>query len=222
MASFKEIDHLDEDTPIANQKWVCMSFLSPESIKNCKIRGLKIRGVYSSKEEADKRAQYLQKVDPDFHVFVGEVGKWLPWDPDPDTQGDSVWAEKELNSMMLEYKKNLERAKEVEAKRKDKLKSEGRNEDSTRKDKIRERLKKKLAEREKKNGGKELKTDNKELKTDNKEDLTKVQKEAKGINDRLLKIRELYDKLDEENKETQDNSKVGEEDNNEEELVLEE
>ena len=214
MASFKEVDHLDEDTPIANQKWVCMSFLSPESIKNCKIRGLKIRGVYSTKEEADRRAQYLQKVDPDFHVFVGEVGKWLPWDPDPDTQGDSVWAEKELNSMMHEYKKNLERAKEVEAQRKEQLKREGRNDDLSRKDKIRERLKKKLAEREKKNGGKELKEES-------NEDLTKVQKEAKGINDRLLKIRELYDKLDEEAKKPADNSQENEEENNEEELVLE-
>lgn len=214
MASFKEVDHLDEDTPIANQKWVCMSFLSPESIKNCKIRGLKIRGVYSTKEEADRRAQYLQKVDPDFHVFVGEVGKWLPWDPDPDTQGDSVWAEKELNSMMHEYKKNLERAKEVEAQRKEQLKREGRNDDLSRKDKIRERLKKKLAEREKKNGGKELKEES-------NEDLTKVQKEAKGINDRLLKIRELYDKLDEETKKPADNSQENEQENNEEELVLE-
>ena len=78
MASFKEVDHLDEDPPLSNQKWVCVSFLSPEGIKNCKVRGLKIRGVYSTKEEADKRAQYLQKIDADFHVFVGEVGKWLP------------------------------------------------------------------------------------------------------------------------------------------------
>ena len=31
---------------------------------------------------------------------------------------------------------------------------------------------------------------------DNEEEMTNVQKEAKGINDRLLKIRELYDKLE--------------------------
>ena len=49
--------------------------LSPEGIRNCNVRGLKIRGVYNTQEEANKRAEYLQKIDPNFHVFVGEVGK---------------------------------------------------------------------------------------------------------------------------------------------------
>ena len=48
------------------------------------IRGLKVRGCYSTKEEATSRAEKLQKIDSDFHVFVGQVGYWLPWDPCAD------------------------------------------------------------------------------------------------------------------------------------------
>ena len=51
----KEIDYLTEDEVINNKLYVCMSFLSPEGIKNCSVRGLKIRGVYKTQEEANKR-----------------------------------------------------------------------------------------------------------------------------------------------------------------------
>jgi len=213
MTSFKEIDHLDEDEPLSNQSWVCVSFLSPEGIKNCNVRGLKIRGVYSRREEANKRAEYLQKIDPDFNVFVGEVGKWLPWDPNPESVEDHVYREKELNTLMQEYKKNLVRAKEVEAERKRQLKNNGKESvQDNRRSKIKERLRKKLNEREIKKGGKKTVEDN------SNEELTKSQKEAKGINDRLLKIRELYDKLEEDKK---TNNVQKEEDDTDGELVLE-
>lgn len=118
---YKYIDYLTEDDPISGQAWVCMSFVSPEGIKNCKIRGLKIRGVYSTKEEADKRCDELSKIDQDFHVFAGEVGKWLPWDPNPDTVKDQNYVDKELNDLVHGYQQNLNNAKQVEAKRKSDL-----------------------------------------------------------------------------------------------------
>ena len=95
-----------------------MSFLSPEGIRNCKVRGLKIRGVYATREEADERAKKLQTVDPDFHVFVGDIGKWLPWDPDPNSISDQVYKEDELNKLMKNYKDNREKAKTMEEQRK--------------------------------------------------------------------------------------------------------
>ena len=48
------------------------------------VRGVKVRGVYSSLKEAQFRATKLQKLDPNFNVYVGQVGYWLPWDPRPD------------------------------------------------------------------------------------------------------------------------------------------
>ena len=48
------------------------------------IRGIKIRGVYSSKEEAESRSKKLHRLDSTFHVFIGQVGYWLPFNPCAD------------------------------------------------------------------------------------------------------------------------------------------
>lgn len=70
------------------------------------VRGVKIRGTYSTYEEAAKRAAELQRSDRAFHVFVGQVGYWLPWDPTPDNVQDQQYLEKELNELMKNYKSN--------------------------------------------------------------------------------------------------------------------
>lgn len=76
------------------------------------VRGLKIRGAYSTKEEAEMRAKKLQKMDADHNIFVGQVGKWLPWDPKPSDIADQEYAEEELNTLMKKYKEN-EEAREI-------------------------------------------------------------------------------------------------------------
>lgn len=134
------IDRLTEDDPIANQQFVCLSFVSPEGIKGCKIRALKIRGVFSTIEEAKARAQHLQSIDPIHHIFVGEVGKWLPWDPEPSNAKDQVYYEKELNNLMKGHEENMSRAKEVEAKRKQDLLEKSAKTNAT-KDRLRKKLK---------------------------------------------------------------------------------
>ncbi len=70
------------------------------------IRGLKVRGCYNTKEEATSRAEKLQKLDSDFHVFVGQVGYWLPWDPCADKVEDEKFIDSQLNEMMEKYKEN--------------------------------------------------------------------------------------------------------------------
>ena len=70
------------------------------------IRGVKIRGVYETQEEAEYRAKKLQTMDRSFHVFVGSVGQWLPWDPCADFVQKEEYLESELNTLMKEYKKN--------------------------------------------------------------------------------------------------------------------
>lgn len=145
----KYIDHLTEDETIKNQLWVCMSFLSPEGIKNCSLRALKVRGVYPTKDEADARAKELQDLDPYFHVFVGEVGKWLPWDPDPNSVQDQEYQNRELNDLMKGYKDNLEKAKKMQQERKQdmirKAAVEEQQPSGGKTNKTKERLKKKLA-----------------------------------------------------------------------------
>ena len=74
-------------------------------------RGLKIRGVYPSIEEAELRCKMLREVDPNHDVFVGPVGLWMPWDPESYKTGRVEYMEEELNQLMHEKNKNETNAK---------------------------------------------------------------------------------------------------------------
>ena len=77
------------------------------------VRGLKIRGTYDTLQEAEMRAKRLQKSDPNFNVFVGQVGFWLPWDPEPKDVGEEQYLNDELNNLMSEYKSNADKRDEI-------------------------------------------------------------------------------------------------------------
>ena len=171
----KKIDYLEVDDGIPGQNYVCLSFISPESIieskgsfkvskflqSYCKdqnldlddvmkkyndytykyqdelqkdfdernkfqtnIRGLKVRGTYNTREEAEKRAKSLQSIDSEFHVFVGQVGYWLPWDPCADKVQDEHYINDQLNEMMEKYKENnINRDTFYEEEKRDKIKA---------------------------------------------------------------------------------------------------
>lgn len=197
MAENTKIDLLDEDKPIAQQKFVCLSFVSPEKIlkdkdiflfeqfvnqynfnKNTElltkisnfysykyeippenvlndvkefinierenvdksideefktfldknedrlnaefmkehefqtsVRGLKVRGVFPTQEEAEIRCKLLRQIDPNHDVYVGPVGLWVPFHPEAYKTGKVEYLEKELNELMHEKKNNEEKAK---------------------------------------------------------------------------------------------------------------
>ena len=157
MSKEEIVDYLDEDRPIPGQKYVCLSFVSPEKILDDKklfdlyrfmksgkantelefekfqeeyrnycddeeeslqtefdtisdyqtsVRGVKVRGVYDNERAAKIRAQVLQKIDNSFHVFVGQVGFWLPWDPSANKIEEQEYLEENLNKLVKEYNKN--------------------------------------------------------------------------------------------------------------------
>ena len=197
--SDKPVDLLDEDRPLANQKFVCVSFVSPENILKQKdhylfeefvkqwdfkkttekytqflnfisfkhnldfdaitedftdfvksekfdlldssilddyktfkdiheerlegefnklvnfqtsTRGIKIRGVYPTQEEAELRCKLLREIDPYHDVYVGPVGMWMPWEPEAYKTGRVEYLEEELNNLMHEKKKNEVKAKQ--------------------------------------------------------------------------------------------------------------
>jgi len=70
------------------------------------IRGVKLRGNYSTQEEATSRAKKLQRNDPVHNIYVATVGKWLAWDPNPHEVADQEYAEDQLNDLMKAYKEN--------------------------------------------------------------------------------------------------------------------
>ena len=70
------------------------------------MHGLKVRGVYSTQEQANARAKSLNKKDPYFNVYVADVGEWLPWDPEPEEVKDQEYQSDDLNKLMQSYKEN--------------------------------------------------------------------------------------------------------------------
>tara|TARA_B100000700_G_C14955844_1_gene813950 strand:- start:31 stop:774 length:744 start_codon:yes stop_codon:yes gene_type:complete len=159
-----EEDFLEVDAPINGQRYVLLSFVSPEKFLKRKeifsfhkylkhsnkdydltfedfekkwtnfmysneqniedefselvdfrtsVRGLKIRGSYDTYREAKVKAARLQKVDRAHHVFIGQVGYWMPWDPTPDAIEDQEYLNSQLNTLVHEYKKNQQYRDEV-------------------------------------------------------------------------------------------------------------
>lgn len=196
--SKKEIDFLTEDTPLPGQKYVLLSFLSPEGIKNCKIRGLKVRGVFDDFETAKRYSEKLRNTtDSDFHIFIGEVGKWLPWDPEPSTVDDENYAEKELNSLMKAYKEHQFKAKEMYEQRKQEMMQDALKEQDNKKGK-KNKLKSqnKLAEKESELVKKEneVTVETKQLQ-DEEEKVKDSEKNLSNINSELDKLKQMYNNL---------------------------
>ncbi len=72
------------------------------------MRALKVRGVYDTYKEAGIRANVLRRKDPSFNVFVGQVGYWLPWDPECESVPEQEYQEGQLNELVKKYKENLD------------------------------------------------------------------------------------------------------------------
>jgi hypothetical protein len=81
------------------------------------VRGLKLRGVFPSQEEAEMRCKKLREFDPNHDIFVGPVGMWIPWDPEAYKTGRLEFMEEELNQLHQEKLKNEEKAKQEFEKR---------------------------------------------------------------------------------------------------------
>ena len=177
-----KIDHLKEDEPISGQKFVLLSIVTPEMIKNCTVRGIKIRGVYGTEQEARVKAAELQKKDSLHNIYVAPVGKWLPWDDDPSKAHDEEYAEGELNRIMKGLKENQAKSKMLHEQRKNDL------------------IEKTLKEQEKRKKKKKSKTNGEEDEMVNAKstDTTgKVELESVDIND-MNAVNKKYDTLNAE------------------------
>jgi hypothetical protein len=70
------------------------------------IRGVKVRGVYGNPKEAELKAKKLQSKDKYHNIFMADVGKWTPWDPQPHEVQDQEYSNDQLNTLMKKYKEN--------------------------------------------------------------------------------------------------------------------
>ena len=108
-----------DDFLYKNQNSLEETFFSKNNFQTT-IRGLKVRGVTGTHGEAVALSKKLQRNDPIHNIFLGEVGKWLPWDPKPHQVQEQEYAEDQLNTLMKGYKNNEEaKDKFVSEQRKD-------------------------------------------------------------------------------------------------------
>jgi len=71
------------------------------------IRGIKVRGVFDTIEEAKNRSEFIKKIDNKFNIYIAQMGCWCPWSPNPDCLENQEYAETQLNTLMKEYKRNM-------------------------------------------------------------------------------------------------------------------
>ncbi len=103
--TFNDFNEDFKDFRYANEEAVEEKFHEDNNFQTT-IRGVKIRGVYNTIKEAQIRAKVLQRIDPSFHIFVGQVGYWLPWDPNADKVENQEFQNNQLNDIVKKYKTN--------------------------------------------------------------------------------------------------------------------
>jgi len=81
------------------------------------IRGIKVRGVFDTIDEAKNRCEFLKKIDNKFDIYIGQVGCWCPFSPNPNDLENQEYSETQLNTLMKQYKKNMEDKDQVFVKR---------------------------------------------------------------------------------------------------------
>ena len=104
--NYENIEKMYEDWLYSNNESLETDFFELSNYQTT-MRGLKVRGVYDSHKEANLRAQVLRRKDPSFNVFVGQVGYWLPWDPECESIPEQEYQEGQLNELVKKYKENL-------------------------------------------------------------------------------------------------------------------
>ncbi len=193
---------LKPDPVIPGQKYFCVSFVSPEGIKNCSQRNFKIRGSFATIEEAKERCLELRDIDKYTNTLVGVVGEWMRWDPDPNSPhaGDSVYADKEQQELMQAYNENRQKAKRAEQQRindnkrkaaNQKKKIENRTRKLTRE--LPKKVKKQLQQEMKERSG--IEEEEGEVDTNKIENIIKEEeKRIVDLGDKLKRIKELYNK----------------------------
>lgn len=106
------VDHLEEDIiTVPGQRFALVSFVGPMARQKTEQCGMKVRGVFATREEAAAHVKRLQKFDPLFDVFMLEVGKWVCVPPDIEKIEDVQYQEEYLQTLISGYKQNQEEAR---------------------------------------------------------------------------------------------------------------
>jgi len=107
-----EVNLATDPIKVPGQNWACVSFVSPTGNQKNSSIGMKIRGVFDTRDEATAYVQRLIRLDPVFDIYVCDMYNWCLVPPDPEHIADQTYQDETLNSIIGEYRKNQIYAKE--------------------------------------------------------------------------------------------------------------
>jgi hypothetical protein len=91
---------------VPGQLFACLSVVGPECPQKNDKFGIKIRGAFSSRDEAEKHAKRLHKEDATFDIYVVDMYKWLLIPPEADKIDDVHYTNEKLEEIMTKYRDN--------------------------------------------------------------------------------------------------------------------
>lgn len=100
------------------------------------IRGFKMSGSFETLKEAQIRAQIIKRKNKYANIFIGEVGCWCPWNPDPNNIIEQEHQEAHLNTLMKKYRDNETNKEMMYEERKDEMKREMELENQRKKEQL--------------------------------------------------------------------------------------
>lgn len=113
------VDALEQDyLTVPGQNYACLSIVGPDCPQKTEKFGIKIRGTFVTREDAERHAKRLQKDDATFDIYVVDMYKWLLIPPDRDHIEDVHYSDDKLEEIMTKYRDNQRLAASMFEKRK--------------------------------------------------------------------------------------------------------
>lgn len=103
---------------VPGQVFACISFVGPDLPQKNDQLGMKIRGCFSTRDEAATHAKRLQKEDALVDIYVVDMYKWLLIPPDRSKIEDAHYTNEKLEEIMTKYRENQSAAAAMFEKRK--------------------------------------------------------------------------------------------------------
>lgn len=110
---------------VPGQKYALISFVGPTLNQKSDKYGLKIRGCFSTAEEAQAHVKQLMDIDPSFDVYLVNMYEWLLIPPDNSKISDTHYQEEYLEQLVQGYHKNQMQAKKLFEQRKIEVMQDG-------------------------------------------------------------------------------------------------
>ena len=110
---------LEQDyTTVPGQLFACLSVIGPDAPQKCDKFGIKIRGCFTTRDEASNHAKRLQKEDATFDIYVVDMYKWLLIPPDNTKIEEAHYTDDKLEEIMSGYRENQRQASKMFEERK--------------------------------------------------------------------------------------------------------